>query len=237
MNKLIEFKDVSFKYEETPVLEHVDVMVEKGEFIGIFGPNGGGKTTFLRLILGFLKPASGAVEVLGSSPKDARQQMGYVPQMANFDKQFPISVLEVVLMGCLSELSFLGCFSRKTKQKARDALSRVGLLEKENDAFGTLSGGQAQRTLIARALVNNPEILLLDEPTASIDPKAEEEVYRLLLQLKGTMTILMVTHDLQSVLQKVDRLLCIQRRVTSFSPTQMCEHFALGLYHPPLLKK
>jgi zinc transport system ATP-binding protein len=234
---MIKLKNVSFKYEETPVLENVDVMVEKGEFIGIFGPNGGGKTTFLKLILGFLKPTSGIIEVLGSSPKEARQQMGYVPQMANFDKQFPISVLEVVLMGCLSELSLWGTFSRKTKQKAREALSRVGLLEKESDAFGTLSGGQAQRTLIARALVNNPEILLLDEPTASIDSKAEEEVYRLLLQLKGTMTILMVTHDLQSVLQKADRLLCIQRRVTSFSPTQMCEHFALGLYHPPLLKK
>lgn len=234
---MIELKDVSFRYEETPVLENINVMVEKGEFIGIFGPNGGGKTTFLKLILGFLKPASGTIEVMGTSSKDARRQMGYVPQTANFDKQFPISVLEVVLMGCLSELSLLGRFSRKTKQKARDALSRVGLLEKENDAFGTLSGGQAQRTLIARALVNNPEILLLDEPTASIDPKAEEEVYRLLLQLKGTMTILMVTHDLQSVLQKVDRLLCIQRGVTSFSPTQICEHFALGLYHPPLLKK
>jgi len=233
----IEVKNLSFSYEETLILENISVSIGIGEFVGIFGPNGGGKTTFLKLLMGFLKPKTGTVEILGEAPKAVRRKMGYVPQATSFDRQFPISALEVVLMGCLSEVSPLGFFTSTSKKKAKEALSRVGMLEKEAQAFGTLSGGQAQRVLIARALVSNPEILLLDEPTASIDPEAEQTIYELLTSLQGTMTILMVTHDLQSVAKKVGRLLCIQRRLTSFSPSEVCEHFALGLYHPPLKTK
>lgn len=233
----IEVKNLSFSYEESLILENISVSIGIGEFVGIFGPNGGGKTTFLKLLMGLLKPKAGTVEVLGEAPKTVRKKMGYVPQTATFDKQFPISALEVVLMGCLSEVSPLGFFTSKSKKKAKEALSRVGMLEKEGQAFGTLSGGQAQRVLIARALVTNPEILLLDEPTASIDSEAEQAIYELLESLKGIMTILMVTHDLQAIAKKVGRLLCIQKQLTSFSPSEVCEHFALGLYHPPLKVK
>lgn len=234
---LIEVKNLSFSYESCLILENLSLSIKRGEFIGIFGPNGGGKTTFFKLLMGFLRPKTGVIEILGKDPKMSRTHIGYVPQAASFDRQFPITVLEVVLMGCLFEISPLGFFKPKSKKKAKEALTLVGMAERENQAFGTLSGGQAQRVLIARALVSNPEILLLDEPTASIDQEAEQLIYSLLDNLKESMTILMVTHDLHVVVKKVGRLLCIQRKLTSFSPDEVCRHFALGLYHPPLMPK
>jgi zinc transport system ATP-binding protein len=224
----IEVQDLFFSYDDTPILEKVELKIKKGEFIGIFGPNGGGKTTFLKLLMGFLKPQKGSISL-------SCERIGYVPQAAQFDRQFPISALEVVLQGC--SFSPWGFFSDKSKARAKLALSQVGLQGRESQAFGTLSGGQAQRVLIARALVSDPDLLLLDEPTASIDTDAEEVIYRLLSELKGKITILMVTHDLQAILQKADRLLCIQRELSSYSPAEVCEHFAVGLYHPPLKKK
>ncbi len=233
---LIEIKDLTFGYDKTPILEKVNLTVLQGEFIGIFGPNGGGKTTFLRLLMGFLKPDAGSIRLFKENPKTARRRLGYVPQVTRFDKRFPISVLEIVLMGLLSESKWWGDFSVDAKKQAARALDQVGLLDKQHAAFGTLSGGQAQRTLIARAIVSHPELLLLDEPTANIDPHAEEEIYQLLLQLKGKMTILMVTHDLQAMIYKADRLLCIHRTVSPLLPKEICEHFTLGLYHPPLMR-
>lgn len=225
-----------FSYDKTPVLDNVHLSIHEGEFIGIFGPNGGGKTTLLKLLLGFLEPSKGTISVLGKSPKKVRTEVSYVPQIAKLDKQFPITVYELVLMGCLSKGDFLGRLPSSTKNTVLDALEKVDLLTKKDVPFGSLSGGQAQRALIARALVSKPKILLLDEPTASVDPKAEQEILHILSELKGTMTILMVTHDLQTIVQKVERLLCIHRHVHSFLPSEVCEHFGLGLYHTPLLQ-
>ena len=203
--------------------------------MAIFGPNGGGKTTFLKLLLGFLKPDTGEITILGASPNKAREHISYVPQVAQFDKQFPVSVLDLVLMGCLSKGTLWGTLPKSCKQKALHALELVGLEDKHAQAFGTLSGGQAQRALIARALVSDPDLLFLDEPTASIDPEAESQIHHLLLRLKGTMTILMVTHDLQGIIEKADRMLCINRTLSSYTPKEVCEHFAVGLYHAPKL--
>lgn len=228
----IDVKDISFSRDKTSILEHINLTVKQGEFIGIFGPNGGGKTTFLKLLLGLLKPQRGSIQIFGENPESARSRMGYVPQAKLFDLQFPITVLEVVLMGLLSK----GSYSKASKQKARVALERMKLGDKENQPFGTLSGGQAQRVLIARALVGEPEILLLDEPTVSIDAEAEKNIYELLDELKGKITILMVTHDLQPITAKAERLLCIQKKLTIYLPKEVCEHFALGLYHPPLIQ-
>lgn len=225
----IDVKDVSFSRGKTPILKHINLHVKKGEFIGIFGPNGGGKTTFLKLLLGLLKPSHGSIEIFGQPPEMARSRMGYVPQAKLFDLQFPISVLDVVLMGLLSKKN-----DKKAKEKARSALAKVHLLDKESKPFGTLSGGQAQRVLIARALVGEPEILLLDEPTVSIDAEAEKTTYELLSELKGHITILMVTHDLQPILEKAGRLVCIHQKLSTYLPKEVCEHFALGLYHPPI---
>ncbi len=229
----IKSNNLFFQYEEIPILENVSFVIAPGEFVGIFGPNGGGKTTLLKLLLGFLKPQKGSIEILGESPKVAREKMGYVPQISHLDRQFPITVLEVVMMGCLDKSPWHS-YTKNAKEKARAALEEVGMLDFQNNSFGTLSGGQAQRVLIARALVSKPAILLLDEPTASVDASAEESIYKLLEHLKGTMTIIMVTHDLQVMLQKVDRFICVHRDVTSYSQAQVCDHFAQGLYHPPL---
>ena len=226
---------LSHCYDKTLVLQKVDFEINQGEFVGIFGPNGGGKTTLLKLLMGFEKPSFGKIHLFGKEPSCHRKKIGYVPQINRLDKQFPITVLEVVLMGCLSEASFFGKLSNACKEKALSALNKVGLLEKKNERFGSLSGGQAQRVLIARAIVNDPDILFLDEPTASVDPSAEESILALLQELKGKMTILMVTHDLQTIINKVEKLVCVHKNVHILKPDHVCEHYGLGLYHSPII--
>jgi zinc transport system ATP-binding protein len=235
MTKIIEAARLNFSYQETPVLKDVNFVVEKGEFVGIIGPNGGGKTTLLKLILGFLKPTSGKLLVFGENPEEVTTKLAYVPQSMRFDRQFPISVFELVLTGCLSRLNALGQYGQAEKQAALRALEKVDLAEFKNAPFGTLSGGQAQRALIARALVSDPHLLLLDEPTASVDAQAEADIYALLQTLKGNMTILMVTHDLRAAIDQVEKVICVQGSVVTLKPQEVCEHFAIGLYHPPLI--
>lgn len=235
MEKAVLFEDVFFAYHQAPIINSASFDVDAGEFVGIIGPNGGGKTTLLKLILGFFKPGAGKVRVFGQSPHLFRRKMAYVPQSLRFDRQFPISVLELVLSGRLSRTPWYGAFSKEDKRAAMNALDRVGLIGLQSQAFGTLSGGQAQRALIARALVSDPELLLLDEPTASVDSQAEADIYHILTGLLGKMTILMVTHDLRAAINQVQRVLCVQGGVTSLAPQEVCEHYALGLYHAPLL--
>lgn len=236
MNPVIEFTNVSFSYDGSPVLSNVNFSISQGEFIGIIGPNGGGKTTLLKLILGFIQPNEGKIKIFGHSPKCtlSRCQLGYVPQSLRFDREFPISVEEVVLSGLLSKLPWHGRFNAEQRLSALQALNEVGMQDFNAHPFGQLSGGQAQRVLIARALVANPRLLLLDEPTASVDTQAEGEIYAILKKLQGKMTILMVTHDLRTAVNQVSRLLCVQKNVFSLNPAEVCEHYAIGLYHDPL---
>jgi zinc transport system ATP-binding protein len=230
----IDVSNLSFQIGSTLILEKVTFHVKNGELLGIFGPNGGGKTTLLKLLLGFLKPTSGSIKIIGSSPEQARRHIGYVPQITRFDRKFPISVLEVVCMGLLCKLTWYGSLSHKNKTKALDALSIVGLASFAGRPFFSLSGGQAQRVLLARAIVNEPKLLFLDEPTASVDPGAEAQIHELLLKLKRHVTILMVSHDLQTMANDVDRLLFVQRSSSVMTKEQICGHFALGLYHTPI---
>lgn len=232
----ISLNNVSFAYDSSLILENVSCCIEPGEFVGVFGPNGGGKTTLLKLLMGFLQPIAGKISIFGKSPKEARNCIGYVPQISKMDKQFPITTQEVVEMGLLSQVNKWGILSPIYKKRALDALEKVGMADKATTPFGHLSGGQAQRVLIARALACNPKLLLLDEPTASIDPKAEEDVLSILSSLHQTMTIIMVTHDLQAILQKVGKLLCVHRKVHTLAPSEVCEHYGLGLYHSPLIQ-
>lgn len=232
----IELDDVSFAYQDAPVLKNATCKILEGEYVGIIGPNGGGKTTLLKLIMGFLKPNKGEVRIEGKFPSAVLPQIGYVPQTVRFDKLFPISVLEVVLLGRLAHLPWYGRYSRKDKEIAQEALRTVGLQDFQNRAYGTLSGGQAQRTLIARALASQPKLLLLDEPTASIDAQTQLEIYNLLKTFQNEMTIIMVTHDLNAAINYVEKVLCVQQSVMTLSPEQVCEHFALGLYHSPLIQ-
>ncbi|MGA8164461.1 MAG: ABC transporter ATP-binding protein [Waddliaceae bacterium] len=233
---VISLKNVSFSYQDTPILENVDAEIFSGEFIGIFGPNGGGKTTLLKLIMGLLPPTSGVIETFGAPQKERPQAIAYVPQRHPFDPDFPISVLELVLLGRLSRLPWYGKFHADDVAAAVDQLEKVGLSHTLYHSFGTLSGGQAQRALIARALVSEPELLLLDEPTSGVDFEAEEEIFTLLEELKGKITIVIVTHHLRTAIDQVHRVFCIKKNVISLDPEEVCEHFAMGLYHPPLIK-
>lgn len=232
----IDVDHLSFSYQDGLILEDVSCTINAGQFVGVIGPNGGGKTTLLKLILGFLKPLLGKITIFGESPVNARHAMAYVPQALHFDKQFPISVLELTLEGRLAHLPWYGRFSQRDKEIAMHALDQVGLADLYQRPLGRLSGGQAQRALIARALASEPRLLILDEPTASVDAHAEAEIYAILKKFQGSMTILMVTHNLQAVIELVEKVICIQRTLVTLNPQQVCEHFALGLYHAPLIK-
>ena len=236
---IIEFDHVSFSYQRTHILNKVSFQVYPNEFIGMIGPNGGGKTTLLKLILGFLNPSSGTVrvfsEVAGEYPTHPIR-LAYVPQSIRFDRDFPISVEEVVLSGLIAHLPWYGRFRLEDRLATKEALEVMGLAHLSKSSFGKLSGGQAQRVLIARALVSRPQLLLLDEPTASVDAKAVSDIYAILKKLKGQMTILMVTHDLGAAIDQVDRVLCVQGGVISLKPEEVCKHFAFGLYHMPLIQ-
>ncbi|MGB7128547.1 MAG: ABC transporter ATP-binding protein [Candidatus Rhabdochlamydia sp.] len=234
MTDIISIHQLFFSYNHQSILEDVNITVHPNEFIVVFGPNGGGKTTFFKLILGLLRPKKGWVKVLNKHPKHTRHLMGYVPQMQQVDRSFPICVLDVVMMGCLGKLNCWGRFPKAMRKLGLQALEKVGLLHKEKAPFGSLSGGETQRALIARAIVDHPKILLLDEPTANVDPQAEKSIYQLLKELNADMTILMVSHDLQTIIDKASRLICVNRQATSLQTKEVCEHFALGLYHTPL---
>ena len=206
------FDNVTYSYGREPVLENVNLKIRFGDFASIVGPNGGGKTTMLKLVLGLLKPDSGRVHVLGKSPKKSRLRIGYMPQYAHLDMDFPVTVMDVVLMGRLGINSRFR-YSKKDIKAAKAALGKVNILDLSKRMFSRLSGGQRQRVLIARALCSGPDILLLDEPTANIDTETEETFFPLLVELNKNMTILVVTHDLGFVSQVVKSVICVNRRV------------------------
>jgi len=224
--------DLFFSYQKPYQLENVHFQISSGEFIGIMGPNGGGKTTLLKLLMGFLTPQKGKVEIFGLPPKQARLKIGYVPQVHHTDRDFPITVFELILLGALSNHLF---YPSSIKRKADLLIDELGLFPYKNHPFASLSGGLAQRALLARALLSDPDLLLLDEPLANIDVHSSQAILERLQALKGKKTILMVTHDLPTIIERVDRILCVQTRVSSLLPKEVCEHFALGLYHTPLL--
>jgi zinc transport system ATP-binding protein len=208
----IEFRDVYFSYAGIAVLEGVSFQVARGAFLSIVGPNGGGKTTLLKLMLGLLKPVAGRVVVFDNSPVKCRQRIGYMPQYTQFDPLFPVSVLDVVLMGNLG-VRRGGPYSRRDRENACSVLDQVDMCGRSGDPFSSLSGGQRQRVLLARALIGGPDILLLDEPTANVDVGIESKLDHILRGLKGNLTILMVSHDLGFVTDMVEKVLCVNRRV------------------------
>lgn len=210
---VIEVRDVSFSYGDSAVLDRASLSVRPREFVAIVGPNGGGKSTLLKLILGLLKPARGEVRLLGGEPVLARRRVGYMPQFAQLDPRFPVTVMDVVLMGRLHGGLQFGPYRAADRRVARQALRDVGLDDCRARPIHALSGGQRQRTLIARALACEPEILMLDEPTASLDMQVEEQLYALLQELNRRLTVLIVSHDVGFVSQFVQRVVCVNRTV------------------------
>lgn len=233
MIEVIRFHNVDFKYGDTPVLKGVSFTVRPGEFIHIIGPNGGGKSTLMKLLMGFIQPDLGTVNVFSKSPEKVQTKMAYVPQIFPFDRLFPISVFEVVLSGRISTLAWHGRYSKRDKERALKALEEVNLLEFKDQGIGALSGGQLQRALIARALATEPQILILDEPTSCIDFSAQLEIDEILNKLKGKMTILMVTHDLEHIGKNSDRVFCVHGKLYQLKPEEVCQHFSMGLYQKP----
>ncbi len=191
-----------------------------GDFATIVGPNGGGKTTLLKLLLGLLKPDSGRIELLGRAPEKSRLNIGYMPQYVKLDMQFPVSVMDVVLMGRLSS-QLWGRYSRQDRKAAEDALNEVRISDYKSRNFSELSGGQKQRVLIARALCSSPKVLILDEPTSNIDEETEHIFFEILEKLNARMTILLVSHDLGFVSQKVKSVICVNREVVMHPTTKM----------------
>ena len=218
MKYIIEIKNLSFSYSQQPVLENIDLTVADKDFLGIIGPNGGGKTTLLKIILGLLQPDKGEISLFGEIPARARHHLGYVPQHSEMDVNYPISVRKVVAMGLLQRFRFRLKENQQAIEKAMEAVSIVDIADKP---FGKLSGGQRQRCLIARALVAEPKLLLLDEPTASVDMSVEEDIFKLLQKLNEKMTIILVSHDLGFISSYVKQIACVNRNMTCHAIDQI----------------
>jgi zinc transport system ATP-binding protein len=223
-------RDLAFAYDGRPVLQHVNLAIPAGDFVSVVGPNGSGKTTLLRLALGLLRPTAGEVTVFGEKPERSRHRIGYVPQHTHLDPLFPVSALDVVLMGRLGLGARLGPWRRRDREAARAALAEVDLAEHADRHFAALSGGQKQRTLIARSLAGEPELLLLDEPTAGLDAHVEEGFFRLLETLNRRLTIVMVSHDLGFVAGFVKSVVCVGQQVVVHPTSAITGQVIADLY-------
>jgi zinc transport system ATP-binding protein len=232
---VIEVNDLWFSFNGNPVLEDVNLTIHPRDFLAVIGPNGGGKTTLLKLILGLLEPDRGTVRVFGHSPREAAGSIGYVPQEIDINKGFPISVRDVVLMGRMRGGGGWRRFSRSDKIAARQALERVEMWEYRKRRIGELSGGQRQRVFMARALVGEPKILFLDEPTASVDQKGQTDFYALLKELNENTTVVVVSHDLLMVLSSyIKSVACVSQQVFFHDAPEITKDMLEMAYHCPV---
>ncbi|HUV35365.1 MAG TPA: metal ABC transporter ATP-binding protein [Patescibacteria group bacterium] len=231
---IVELKNVSFSYGAMPVLEDITMTIRRNDFLGIIGPNGGGKTTALRLILGLARPDTGTVTVFGKPPAEGRRTIGYIPQLFEPDLDFPLTVLDIVLMGRLARRGLFKRYTRDDTAAALEALERVGMRDRRDRRIGDLSGGERQRVLIARALTTEPQLLLLDEPVSSIDTKWQNSFYSLLKDLNSDMTIVMVTHDIGVLSAYVEQVACLNRRLHYHGSTQEGIRHLADTYECPI---
>jgi zinc transport system ATP-binding protein len=234
MSPVIELHDVSFRYDGPMILEDVSLTVEQGEFLGVVGPNGGGKTTLLKLMLGLLEPIEGTIRVMGGAPSEARRAVGYVPQFATFKRDFPISVEETVLLGRLGLAPIFGGYSKTDREAARCAMAETEVLEFRKRSLSTLSGGELQRVLIARALATDPKLLLLDEPTANIDLRVEKDIFDVLRQINARATIVVVSHDIGFISRYVKRVACLNRTLICHTTSEITGEVIAELYGRPV---
>lgn len=211
---VIEIKDLSFAYDKQLILEDINLKVEKRDFLAIIGPNGGGKSTLLKLILGINPLKKGSISVLGKKPSQSLTQIGYVPQNTNINTDFPIKVIEVVMMGHVEGKRPLFGYGKHEVECAMGALEQVGMAEFAQTKIGALSGGQRQRIMIARALCAHPQILILDEPTSSIDITGQREIYDLLKVLNEYITVIVVSHDISVILEYANKAAHVNKNLS-----------------------
>ena len=232
--EVISVRHLWASYNGKPVLEDINLSVRELDFIGLIGPNGGGKTTLLKVLLGLLLPTRGQLQIMGKSPEVGRRYIGYVPQSVEFDRDFPISVWDVARMGRLGRRHLLQRYTPRDDEAVIEALRSVGMVDLRNRPIGALSGGQRQRVYIARALATEAEILLLDEPMSSVDPQVSTSVYELLRELNEQITILLVTHDMSAISSHVKTVGCLNRRLFYHGKKQITPDMLEAAYQCPI---
>ena len=213
MNPIIQIEKLSTGYDGKTVLNQVDLAVYEKDFLGIIGPNGGGKTTLIKCILGLHHPFQGNIRFYKNGQEISDMNMGYLPQYNSIDKKFPISVYEVVLSGLSKQKSIFCRYNKEQHEQVHQMISRMGLEGLENRSIGELSGGQLQRTLLGRALVSNPEVVILDEPNTYIDKRFEAKLYSLQEEINKERAIILVSHDIGTVLKNVKTIACVNETV------------------------
>jgi zinc transport system ATP-binding protein len=211
--EIIAIKNLWVNYDQESVLQGINLSVYEGDYIGIIGPNGGGKTTLFKVILGLISPGQGEIKILGQAVNKGRSYIGYVPQLIQFDFAFPITVADVVGMGCLDKRKLFKRYGKRDQIVVERSLDQVGLLKWRDHPLAELSGGQRQRVYIARALATEPKVLLLDEPTANLDRNVSSTLYQLLHELNKFVTILMISHDISTVSTYVKTVGCLNRKL------------------------
>lgn len=228
MINAISIKDLNVVFGDFLVLQDINLQIQEKEFLGIIGPNGGGKTTLLKALLGLIKPTSGEIKIFNEPLHVNRKYIGYVPQFSNFEKDYPISVYDVVKLGTI------GNKENKKSIDINSVLAKVEMLEFKDRLIGQLSGGQKQRVLIARALASNPKILLLDEPTASVDTKSGKTFYELLKVLNEEITIVLVSHDIGVLSQYVKKIACLNKNLAYHDSKEITHEMLESAYHCPV---
>ncbi len=231
---VISVRNVWAGYDGDNVLQDVNLEVQAGDFVGLIGPNGGGKTTLLRVLLGLLPVTRGEVRVMGKPVRAGRRHVGYVPQVVEFDHDFPISVWDVARMGRLGKRGLFKRYTREDDEIVAEALEKVGMARFQRRAIGELSGGQRQRVYIARALAQEPDILFLDEPTANIDSESTTSIYELLSELNERATILLISHDLTAISSYVRTVGCVSGKVYYHGDKQITQGMIDQAYHCPV---
>ena len=225
MEKLIEIKDVTASYDTKIVLKDVSLCVWKDDFLGIIGPNGGGKTTLLKIILGLMKPLSGEITFFANEQPVPSLKIGYLPQINPIDRRFPISVYEVVSSGLSSEKPRFKNFTTEQKERIRRMIVQIGLESFAGSAIGALSGGQFQRVLLARAIVSHPQLLILDEPNTYVDKRFESHFFELLSEINKDTSIILVSHDVGTLLSMVKNVACINETLHYHPGTELSDEW------------
>lgn len=234
MNKLINIDNIVAGYDNKIVLHDVSLDIWENDFLGIIGPNGGGKTTLLKIILGLLKPKSGSVRYFDGEKEVSSLKIGYLPQMNKIDKKFPISVREVVLSGLMAEKPRFRDFTAEQKQRAEEVIAQMGLQELAKHAIGDLSGGQLQRVLLGRSMVSRPKVLILDEPNSYVDKRFESHFYNLLEEISKESSIILVSHDIGTVLSMVKNIACVNETLHYHSGADISAEWLENKYACPI---
>lgn len=234
MNKLINIDNIVAGYDNKIVLHDVSLDIWENDFLGIIGPNGGGKTTLLKIILGLLKPKSGSVRYFNGEKEVSSLKIGYLPQMNKIDKKFPISVREVVLSGLMAEKPRFRDFTAEQKQRAEEVIAQMGLQELAKRAIGDLSGGQLQRVLLGRSMVSRPKVLILDEPNSYVDKRFESHFYNLLEEISKESSIILVSHDIGTVLSMVKNIACVNETLHYHSGADISAEWLENKYACPI---